>query len=131
MSPPATELPFTSLVLHGLHTRHTLCHACTPGLRPTVSASTKTRRERADPMGVELAAAAAIPPEQRYRKGLTYPNPLAGNPGKPKFAATVKRADGGTETVACPVATRTMVALMDMNAVIGGAACHWGGPAAL
>ncbi|MBA3699245.1 MAG: transketolase [Planctomycetes bacterium] len=82
-------------------------------------------------MGVELAAAAAIPPEQRYRKGLSYPNPLAGNPGKPKFAATVKRADGGSETVACPVATRTMVALMDMNAVIGGAACHWGGPAAL
>lgn len=82
-------------------------------------------------MGVELAAAAAIPPEQRHRKGLTYPNPLAGNPGKPKFAATVKRADGGTETVACPVATRTMVALMDMNAVVGGAACHWGGPAAL
>jgi transketolase len=82
-------------------------------------------------MGVELAAAASIPPEQRYRKGLAYPNPLAGNPGAPKFAATVKRADGGTETVACPVATRTMVALMDMNAVVGGAACHWGGPAAL
>ena len=82
-------------------------------------------------MAVDLAAAAAVPPELRHRKGLTYPNPLAGNPGKPKFAATVKRADGGSETVACPVATRTMVALMDMNAVIGGAACHWGGPAAL
>ena len=82
-------------------------------------------------MGVELAAAATISPEQRHRKGLTYPNPLAGNPGKPKFAATVKRADGGAETVACPVATRTMLALMNMNAVIGGAACHWGGPAAL
>lgn len=82
-------------------------------------------------MGVELAAAATISPEQRHRKGLTYPNPLAGNPGKPKFAATVKRADGGSETVACPVATRTMLALMNMNAVIGGAACHWGGPAAL
>ncbi len=82
-------------------------------------------------MGVELAAAAAIPPEQRFRKGLVYPNPLAGNPGVPKFPATVKRADGGKETVACPVATRVMVALMDMNAVVGGAACHWGGPAAL
>ena len=82
-------------------------------------------------MGVELAAAAAIPPEQRFRKGLVYPNPLAGNPGAPKFPATVKRADGGKETVACPVATRVMVALMDMNAVVGGAACHWGGPAAL
>jgi transketolase len=82
-------------------------------------------------MAVDLAAAAAVPPEQRHRKGLSYPNPLAGNPGKPKFPATVKRADGGTEVVACPVATRTMVALMDMNAVVGGAACHWGGPAAL
>ncbi len=82
-------------------------------------------------MAVDLAAAAAVPPELRYRKGLTYPNPLAGNPGKPKFAATVKRADGGTESVACPIATRTMLALMNMNAVIGGAACHWGGPAAL
>jgi transketolase len=82
-------------------------------------------------MGVELAAAAAIPPEQRYRKGLVYPNPLAGNPGALKFSTTVKRADGGSEKVACPVATRVMVALMDMNAVVGGAACHWGGPAAL
>jgi len=82
-------------------------------------------------MAVDLAAAAAVSPEQRHRKGLTYPNPLAGNPGKPKFAATVKRADGGSELVACPIATRTMIALMDMNAVVGGAACHWGGPAAL
>lgn len=82
-------------------------------------------------MGVELAAAAAIPPEQRHRKGLSYPNPLADNPGKLRFPATVKRADGSTLEVADPVATRTMVALMDMNAVVGGAACHWGGPAAL
>ena len=92
---------------------------------------TTTKTERVDPMAVDLAAASAVPPEQRHRKGLSYPNPLAGNPGKPKFPATVKRADGGSEVVACPVATRTMVALMDMNAVVGGAACHWGGPAAL
>ena len=82
-------------------------------------------------MAVDLGAAAAIAPEHRHRKGLAYPNPLAGNPGKPQFPATVKRADGSALEVADPVATRLAVALMDMNAVIGGAACHWGGPAAL
>ena len=33
-------------------------------------------------------------------------------------------------TLADPRATRALVALMDVHAVIGGAACHWGGPAA-
>jgi transketolase len=33
-------------------------------------------------------------------------------------------------TVADPRATRALVALMDVHAVNGGAACHWGGPAA-
>ncbi len=82
-------------------------------------------------MGAETAPAAAIDPKDRFRAGLSYPNPLAGNPGAPKYPATVKRADGSTLQVACPVATRLMVALMDMDAVVGGAACHWGGPAAL
>lgn len=83
-------------------------------------------------MGVELAAAAAVSADQRHRKGLSYPNPLSGNPaGAPTYAATVKRADGSELKVACPGATRLMVALMDMNATVGGAACHWGGPAAM
>lgn len=82
-------------------------------------------------MAVDLGAAAAIAPEHRHRKGLAYPNPLAKNPGRPQFPAPVTRADGSTLQVADPVSTRLMVALMDMNAVIGGAACHWGGPAAL
>ena len=82
-------------------------------------------------MAVDLAAAAAVSPEQRHRAGLSYPNPLADNPGAPRFAASVRRADGTAIELADPVATRVMVALMDMNAVIGGAACHWGGPAAL
>ncbi|MBA3936456.1 MAG: transketolase [Planctomycetes bacterium] len=82
-------------------------------------------------MAVDLAAAAAISPEQRHRQGLTFPNPLAGNPGAPRFPAAVKAKDGTAVQVADPVATRVMVALMDMNAVVGGAACHWGGPAAL
>jgi transketolase len=82
-------------------------------------------------MAVDLTAAAAVSPELRHRPGLSYPNPLAGNPGAPQFAASVRRSDGTTLQVSDPVATRLMVALMDMNAVIGGAACHWGGPAAL
>ena len=81
-------------------------------------------------MGVETAAAATIPPEQRHRAGLAYPNPLAGNPGKPRFAATVRRADGSSLDVAYPVATRVLLALMNMDATLGGAACHFGGPAA-
>ena len=83
-------------------------------------------------MGTELAAAAAVAPEHRHRAGLAYPNPLAGNPSHgPTWAATVKRADGSTLQVADPTATRLMISLMDMNAVIGGAACHFGGPSAL
>ena len=82
-------------------------------------------------MAVDLGAAASVAPELRYRKGLAFKNPLAGNPGKPHFSVSVKRRDGAAVEIADPVATRLMVALMDMNAVIGGAACHWGGPAAL
>src|SRR2546423_15560952 len=48
---------------------------------------------------------------------------------KPKYAVTVK-GNGGREVVlADPRATRALVALMDVHAVNGGAACHWGGPA--
>jgi transketolase len=83
-------------------------------------------------MGVELAAAAAVPPELRHRRGLDLIDPLAGNPPGPlRFPATVRRADGSTLAVACPRATRLMVGLMDMNATVKGAACHYGGPAAL
>lgn len=83
-------------------------------------------------MAAETAPAAAVDPKDRFRAGMSYPNPLAGNPaGALKYPATVKRADGSSLQVACPVVTRLAVALMDMDAVVGGAACHWGGPAAL
>jgi len=83
-------------------------------------------------MGAVELAAAVVSPEQRHRPGLSYPNPLASNPaGGPKWAATVTMADGAKLQVADPVATRVMISLMDMNAVVGGAACHFGGPAAL
>lgn len=62
---------------------------------------------------------------------LEIKTPLAGNPaGSPKFAVKIKNRKGEEITAVDPVATRALVALMDMEAVNGGAACHYGGPAA-
>src|ERR1700677_4448207 len=56
---------------------------------------------------------------------------LASTPkGAPRFSAQVKNAAGAEGTLGDPRATRALVALMDVHAVVGGAACHWGGPAA-
>lgn len=56
---------------------------------------------------------------------------LASTPSAaPKYSVTVNNAAGQSVTVADPRATRALVALMDVHAVVGGAACHWGGPAA-
>ena len=56
---------------------------------------------------------------------------LAGTPkSAPKYSATVKNAAGQPVVLVDPRATRALVALMDVHAVNGGAACHWGGPAA-
>lgn len=82
-------------------------------------------------MGVELAAAAEVPAHLRHRKPLAIKEALAGNPGAPKWAVQVTSASGKSVAVADPVITRTMLSLMNMDAVMGGAACHWGGPAAL
>jgi transketolase len=55
---------------------------------------------------------------------------LAPTPGAPRYAVTVKNAAGESVTLGDPRTTRALVALMDVHAVVGGAACHWGGPAA-
>lgn len=56
---------------------------------------------------------------------------LAPTPGQPpRYTVQVKDADGEDVTLADPRVTRALVALMDVHAVNGGAACHWGGPAA-
>ncbi|MCB9073798.1 MAG: transketolase [Bdellovibrionaceae bacterium] len=56
---------------------------------------------------------------------------LHGNPTqKPQWGKTVKTASGETLAVANPTATRALIALMDMAAVQGGAASHFGGPSA-
>ena len=58
---------------------------------------------------------------------LKLKNKLAPTPiHNPKYALTMK----DQTVLADPRATRTLVALMNQHAVIGGAAAHWGGPAA-
>ncbi len=62
---------------------------------------------------------------------LAIPSRLSGNPAEaPKYASTIKSQDGADVVVGDPRATRALVALMNVHAVNGGAACHWGGPAA-
>ncbi len=56
---------------------------------------------------------------------------LAGNPiQEPQYKSFLKSKDGRTIPVVDPRSTRALVSLMDMNAVLGGAASHYGGPAA-
>jgi transketolase len=62
---------------------------------------------------------------------LNIPSRLAKTPkSKPRYGVTVQLNSGEQMTVADPRATRAMVALMDMNALHGGAASHFGGPSA-
>lgn len=65
-------------------------------------------------------------------KPIEWKSRLADTPaGAPKFFVEIKNKAGATVKVADPRATRAAVACMNVHAVNGGAACHWGGPAAL
>ncbi len=58
-------------------------------------------------------------------------NKLFNNPTQyPKFSEKINSWDGTRVNLADPKSTRALVALMDMFAVLGGAASHYGGPAA-
>lgn len=50
---------------------------------------------------------------------------------KPLYATSVNAQDGTEVLCGDPNITRALVALMDLAAVNGGAASHWGGPAAM
>lgn len=64
-------------------------------------------------------------------KPLSIQSRLAKNPtSKPRYGVNVQLHSGEQISVADPKATRAMVACMDMNALHGGAASHYGGPAA-
>ncbi len=71
----------------------------------------------------QLEAPPLTPLDIRSRLAATPKNGL-------KYGVKVKNAAGQDVTLADPNATRALVALMDVHAVVGGAACHWGGPAA-
>jgi transketolase len=49
----------------------------------------------------------------------------------PRYSVTIKDAGQNEIHLADPRATRSLIALMDLAAVNGGAACHWGGPSAM
>ncbi len=80
-------------------------------------------------MAVDNSVVAAVKAPELKPMALT--SKLASTPkSAPKYTATVKNLAGEDVTVADPSALRALVALMDMHAVNGGAACHWGGPSA-
>ncbi len=63
---------------------------------------------------------------------LPLKNALQKSPaGAPLYPVKVTGRDGKDVVLADPRATRCLLALMDLAAVNGGAACHWGGPSAM
>jgi transketolase len=81
-------------------------------------------------MGADNSPAVA-PVEAPALAPLKLKSRLAPTPKQPPlYSANVKNAAGAEVVLGDPAATRALVALMDVHAVNGGAACHWGGPAA-
>ena len=80
-------------------------------------------------MGAEIAD--TKPLEGPPLKPIALQSKLAPAPdGDPRHAVEVKDALGNPVKCGDPQVTRALVALMNLHAVNGGAACHWGGPAA-
>lgn len=80
-------------------------------------------------MGVDTSVAQKV--EAPKLTPLAVRNKLAPTPQSgPKYSIKVKNGAGGEEVCADPRATRALLALMNVHAVNGGAACHWGGPSA-
>jgi transketolase len=77
----------------------------------------------ADTSVVKAVEAPALSPLKLKSK--LAPTPQAA----PKYSVQVKNSAGADVTLADPRASRALVALMNVHAVNGGAACHWGGPA--
>jgi transketolase len=73
---------------------------------------------------VKPAEAPPLAPQELKSKLAPTPS------GPPKYSVKVKNSLGQDVVLGDPRATRALVALMDMEAVNGGAACHWGGPSA-
>ena len=67
-----------------------------------------------------VAAPPLAPLAPLQLKSKLAPTPKA----PPKFSVKVKNAAGAEVVLGDPRATRALVALMDVHAVVGGAACH-------
>tara|TARA_R110000868_G_scaffold132380_3_gene343182 strand:+ start:8310 stop:10313 length:2004 start_codon:yes stop_codon:yes gene_type:complete len=64
-------------------------------------------------------------------RSLNLKSSLAPTPTQaPRLACEIKSINGAMDQLADPRAVRALLLLMNQHAVIGGAACHWGGPAA-
>ncbi len=59
------------------------------------------------------------------------PKLLSAPTGAPVYSLKVNSTSGKEVSLANPKATRSLIALMDLAATNGGAACHWGGPSAM
>ena len=71
------------------------------------------------------------PVEAPPLKPLALKSRLAPAPAHPpKYSVKARNLAGEEVVLGDPRATRALIALMDVHAVNGGAACHWGGPAA-
>lgn len=80
-------------------------------------------------MGADTSSAVK-PLEAPPLSPLVLKSKLAATPTqKPKYSVTVRNAAGQDVVLADPRASRALVALMNVHAVNGGAAAHWGGPA--
>jgi len=80
-------------------------------------------------MGADQSVVAAV--DAPALRPLDLKSRLAPTPARPPtFSVTVMDRSGQDVILGDPRATRALVALMDVHAVNGGAACHWGGPAA-
>jgi len=65
-------------------------------------------------------------------KSLEIPCKLATAPkNRPKYFTTVTNVNGDEVILSDPTYNRALLGIMNMNAVNGGAACHWGGPSAM
>jgi transketolase len=80
-------------------------------------------------MGEDKTVAQAV--EAPPLKPLNLASRLAGTPSQPpRYRVTVTNSQSEKMVLGDPRATRALVALMNIHAVNGGAACHWGGPSA-
>lgn len=69
--------------------------------------------------------------EEIMLKPFPIPNRLFSSKGaKPEYGKSCKLKSGQVLTLCDPKATRALISLMDMQATLGGAASHFGGPSA-